>query len=64
MLRKNDFISGLMLDRIFAEPSLVQPARQMLTGEQTALLLARFRRHSARSLRRRPKPWLDKNPRR
>jgi hypothetical protein len=64
MLRKSDFISGLMLDRIFAEPSLVQPARLMLTGEQTAVLLARFRRHSASSLRRRPKPWLDKNPRR
>ena len=45
-------VAVLTLDRIFTEPSLVSPTRSMLTSGQTATLLARFQRHSPRSLRR------------
>jgi hypothetical protein len=54
----------LTLDRIFTEPSLVSPTRSMLTSGQTATLLARFQRHSPRSLRRGPNPWVEQHPRR
>jgi hypothetical protein len=57
-------VAVLMIDRFFAGPLLVPRTRQMLTGEQTAMLLARFQRHGPSSLRRRPGPWLDEPPRR
>ena len=57
-------IAVLTLDRIFTEPSLVSPTRSMLTSGQTATLLARFQRHSPRSLRRGPNPWVEQHLRR
>jgi hypothetical protein len=57
-------VAVLTLDRIFTEPSLVSPTRSTLTSGQTATLLARFQRHSPRSLRRGPKPWVEQHPRR
>jgi hypothetical protein len=57
-------VAVLTLDRIFTEPSLVSPTRSMLTSGQTATLLARFQRHSPRSLRRGPKLWVEQHPRR
>jgi hypothetical protein len=57
-------VAVLTLDRIFTEPSLVSPTRSMLTSGQTATLLARFQRHSPRSLRRGPNPWMEQHPRR
>jgi len=57
-------VAVLTLDRIFTEPSLVSPTRSMLTSGQTATLLARFQRHSPRSLRRGPNPCVEQHPRR
>jgi hypothetical protein len=48
----------LILDRIFNEPPLVSRPRRMLTSEQTAMVVARFQRHSPGSLRRGPKTAL------
>jgi hypothetical protein len=55
---------GMRLGSAWSELILVSPTRSMLTSGQTATLLARFQRHSPRSLRRGPKPWVEQHPRR
>jgi len=57
-------VLGMRLGSAWSELILVSPTQSMLTSGQTATLLARFQRHSPRSLRREPKPGVEQRPRR
>jgi hypothetical protein len=54
----------LMLDRISVGPQLELPAQigRMPSGQQAAMLVARFQRRSPGRLPRKPKAWLDNSP--